>query len=120
MDAQMKAKEKWSPIILEMEESGQSARCWCREHDVNVDQFYYWRRKLGMNQQGRKVPSTQDTGGTPGIAEIRLVLPQDHRPASEPLFQPQVMIKSESFQVYVGTGFDDETLRRVLGVVKTC
>ena len=120
MDTQMEAEKKWRPIILEMEQSSQSARCWCREHGISVNQFYYWRKKLDMNQQDRKGLSTQNINSTPGIAEIKIVLPQEQGLATKPLFHPQVMIKSDDFQVYVGTEFDDEVLRRVLGVVRTC
>ena len=54
MDAHQEALQKWEPIILAVAESNQSARLWCREHNISVDQFYYWRKKLGLNQQDRK------------------------------------------------------------------
>ena len=120
MDAHQEALQKWEPIILAVAESNQSARLWCREHNISVDQFYYWRKKLGLNQQDRKDSLPQDTDCSPGVAEIKLVFPPSRETAANPLFQPQVMIKSNDFQVYVESDFNDGILIRVLGVVKTC
>ena len=118
MDVNPEAVNKWQPIIEEAESSNQSARSWCKEHGINVDQFYYWRKKLIMSQQ--EVSTSKNTSGTTGIAEVKLVLRQDQEVTTHALSHPQVMIKVEDFQVYVGTNFDDDVLRRVLGVVKTC
>ena len=118
MDVQQEMAEKWLPIISEAQESSLSARAWCREHDISVDRFYYWRRKLSGNHQSAHLP--KGTEGPTGIAQVNLVLHQAQEASPHSLAQPQVMIKIDDFQVYVGASFEDEVLRRVLGVVKAC
>ena len=126
MHGSSEAAKKWRPLILEMERSKKSARVWCSENNIRVNQFYYWRKKLNLHEHSHDDESSEDRKAKPrkanapsGIAEIRLVIPQEKKP-DQPLFKPEVMIKAEGLQLYVGAGFDDETLRKVLGVVKTC
>jgi len=118
MDIQQDMAEKWLPIISEAQKSNLSARAWCKQHGISVDKFYYWRRKLSRDNQGAHLP--KGPAGPTGIAQVNLVLRQDQEASSHSLAQPQVMIKIDDFQVYVGASFDDEVLRRVLGVVKAC
>jgi transposase-like protein len=39
-------REKWRGIIRGAEASGLSLRAYCKQHDVDLSQFYYWRRAL--------------------------------------------------------------------------
>lgn len=36
----------WRPLIEQWRRSGQAQKAFCREHDLNYDQFVYWRRKF--------------------------------------------------------------------------
>ncbi len=36
----------WQPHIEQWQQSGQTQRAFCREHELNYDQFVYWRKKL--------------------------------------------------------------------------
>lgn len=38
--------QSWSSIIRECKNSGIYVKDWCAEHDVNVQQFYYWQRQI--------------------------------------------------------------------------
>ena len=118
MDIHQEMAKKWRSIISEAGKSNLSARAWCREHCISVDQFYYWRKKLSEDCQGPHLPNV--AAGHTGIAQVNLVLRQEQETSAHSLAQPQVMIKIDDFQVYVGASFDDDVLRRVLGVVKVC
>ena len=39
-------RENWRGIIRGAEASGLSLRAYCRQHEVDLSQFYYWRRVL--------------------------------------------------------------------------
>ena len=39
-------ERRWRAVISEWEESGQSARAFCRDHKFNLHTFYGWCREL--------------------------------------------------------------------------
>lgn len=36
----------WRPLVETWRRSGQAQKAFCRERDLNYDQFVYWRRKF--------------------------------------------------------------------------
>ena len=74
--AEMAARrEKWRGIIHAAEASGLSLRAYCKQHEVDLSQFYYWRRVL--QAEGRQAAQkaargafvlvqAPGRGGTPG------------------------------------------------------
>lgn len=39
-------KEQWKELVLKQRDSGLSIQRWCRQNQVVVHNFYYWRDKL--------------------------------------------------------------------------
>jgi transposase-like protein len=37
---------QWTPIIQDCHNSGMTIRSWCRENNVNANQFHYWQRRI--------------------------------------------------------------------------
>lgn len=37
---------EWKEKISEQQQSGLSVAAWCRQHDIAVQRFFYWRDKL--------------------------------------------------------------------------
>jgi hypothetical protein len=37
---------KWTEIISECRNSGQTVSVWCAEHDINPKSYYYWLKKV--------------------------------------------------------------------------
>lgn len=37
---------QWTPIIRDCHNSGMTIRSWCRENNVNLNQFHYWQRRI--------------------------------------------------------------------------
>jgi len=51
-------REKWRGIIRGAEASGLSLRAYCKQHEVDLSQFYYWRRVLqAEGRQGEQKAS---------------------------------------------------------------
>ncbi|MDD4590340.1 MAG: hypothetical protein PHG06_07925 [Parabacteroides sp.] len=40
----------WEQRLAEYENSGQTIKAWCQEQAIKEHQFYYWRKKLCMEQ----------------------------------------------------------------------
>lgn len=40
------SEENWKKLLEEWQSSGKKISVWCREHDIGVHVFYYWRDKL--------------------------------------------------------------------------
>jgi transposase-like protein len=37
---------KWTQIIQECNNSGQTVSAWCQEHNISKNSYYYWLRKV--------------------------------------------------------------------------
>ena len=45
LEHQQKLTE-WSMLIDGQKHSGQTVAAWCREHNISIRRFYYWRKQL--------------------------------------------------------------------------
>lgn len=45
LEHQQKLTE-WSTLIDGQKHSGQTVAAWCREHNIGIRRFYYWRKQL--------------------------------------------------------------------------
>lgn len=46
-------REKWEGRIADFTSSGQSGAAWCASNQINLQQFYYWKKRLmSENQTG--------------------------------------------------------------------
>lgn len=65
-------------ILRACEESGQTIRAYCYENGINECSYYYWKRKLRLQESvGESLASRQeaaiDSASTPAIADITLM-----------------------------------------------
>ncbi|WP_066190782.1 IS66 family insertion sequence element accessory protein TnpA [Gracilibacillus timonensis] len=62
---------EWEARMKEWKESGRNVAQWCREHDVNVHQMYYWKQRLQKENADTKETANwlpvQVTEGSPVI-----------------------------------------------------
>jgi hypothetical protein len=89
----------WRGIIEKQGVSGQSAAAFCREHNINIHQFYWWR--------GRFRKETSE-GNEPGFFELV--------PCSKSQHSGIRIRLSDGLWIEVEQGFDPLTLR---GVIET-
>jgi transposase-like protein len=47
---------QWEQRLAEYETSGKSIATWCKEHSIRVNQFYYWRKRLRLDQTIKDQP----------------------------------------------------------------
>jgi len=43
----------WQSLVGKQMESGLTAAAFCREHQINQDRFYHWRRRLQNEESGK-------------------------------------------------------------------
>ncbi len=95
-------RREWSGVVERWSESGLSGAEFCRQHELSVQRFYGWRRRLGRGASGgggRFVPLSftgQDTGC--GIA----------------------VVIGERMRLELSAGFDQHELLRVIRILSPC
>ena len=96
----------WQKLVDQQSDSGLSGAAFCREHNINPQRFYHWRRRFKENE-----PGTMSTGffqlvscSTHSDSGIRISL-------------------GDELHIEIDRGFDPFTLRTVIeavGARKSC
>lgn len=124
----------WKKIIQEAEAYDGTNIDWMRKHGITEGSYYYWHsvlRKEGM-LDSEDEPELKEShlpelvgkqaGDAQGFVEYTPQIPRQE-PFAEPsriqecLFNPQLMVLKKGIQIYVGNGFHENTLSRLLEVV---
>ena len=130
--------DQWKAWILEWKASGMQIKGWCNLKGLDCTVFYRWRRKF--IDKGELNPNTFEDMGTekcndsdahaPAVVQINLSdLDQkiDHlpdsssrAPVSECVLSSQLVIEApiSGYRVYVGNDFSQETLKRIMEVLR--
>ena len=93
-----RSKKQWQKILFAQPTSGLSISQYCKNKNINISNFYAWRKRLSSNESSK-----------PGF--IRL---------NKPLFPTLKDLRIETpngYKIEVN-GFDELTLQRVLGLLK--
>lgn len=96
-------------------ESGLTVQDYCFAHGLPVHTFHNWRRRLKKTTpvpDGRAIESR--VPAKPVFAEVLVVLPECLSPASV----VEVVLRGER-RLRVEPGFDEETLRRLVGLLES-
>lgn len=105
----------WRGIVTGQPASGLSIRQWCERHEVSPPSFYVWRRELARRDAERQ---TAIDGASPReFVELRLARDAVAEPTCSPR-QAALQIVVSGTRIEVGAGFDGETLKRLLGVLR--
>jgi transposase-like protein len=90
----------WRTIIDKHTESGMSAAAFCKQHEINPQRFYFWRRRFHRD------PTS--------AGFIRLV------PTSNTAFSGvRVALSDHGITLEVDRGFDSLTLRETIDALRT-
>ena len=126
-------QEHWNRIVREAYKSRIPVTRWCAEHNIRSNHFYRWSKKLGYTKDGKKTKKC-----------LTLIESQDQQESAHiipavPLFVevpaqtlggfvevensyhanvPLIMIQAGSYQIGVLDGFNEQTLSKVLGVIR--
>jgi hypothetical protein len=114
--ARSAARERfWRRLVSRQPASGLSIRGWCARRRVSEPSFYAWRRELARRDAERR--SDLDVASSPKFIELRV--PAAAAPESAWSAGPAaIQLLVSGARIEVGPGFDDETLRRLLGVLR--
>lgn len=93
--------EEWRKHFDEQPKCGKTVSDYCRENGLTVHKFYYWRARLNEDEDGK---------GQSRFVECRL----------KQSVSPLVLECMGGHRLHIGLGFDEETLKRVLGVLARC
>jgi hypothetical protein len=93
----------WENHIGKWELSGLSQVEYCRENDIKVKSFRYWKRRVGR------------LGGAPALVEVPF--PQPSTPSPCAVSSQLCLVIDQKYRIEIGKGFDPEDLERLLRVV---
>ncbi len=102
--AKPEVPSRWSGLISEQRESGETVEAFCRERGLTTSQFYTWRKRLR------------------GSVAERFLEVQVARTAVQPAPAQRIAIEirlAEARSVLVEPGFDPEHLRAVVAALET-
>lgn len=128
--AKRKSREEWAETIEAAARSGLRISEFCRKNEVSTNYFYRYALLLGYTSGGKRtekwfaaVSRTSENGALSTDVQALVPVPvQTVRMAWEstdiPPVQPQISILHDSFRIDIGDGFSQDTLRRVLEVVR--
>ena len=126
----------WIPVIQSATHSSKTRNAWCAEHDISLQQFYYWQRAVRkyVLQHPECAPAEPDHGDVslpaeasssgPVFYEVSLTdeksVVQAVSPESEsnPAFTPEVMMEVGGIRLLIGKGVSEETLSTVMSVIR--
>jgi transposase-like protein len=97
-------RSKWSGLIAEQSESGETVEAFCRERGLTTSQFYTWRKRLR------------------GAVAERFLEVQVAKPAAWPTLSKRGTIEirlAEGRCVLVEPGFDPDHLRAIVAALES-
>jgi hypothetical protein len=108
MRASDERSSNWSSVIARQAASGGSVAGWCRDQEINVQQFHYWRKRLGSAPE-----LTARSGGPEPVQWLAV------DPVSVPAARSGVTLRVGQVSIDVDAGFDRFLLSEVLGVLES-
>lgn len=126
--------EQWKEWILECRNSGLSIKEWCECHNLRDNLFFRWRRRLidrgELDEFLYKKEEAKSSGGNPVLPQVVQVnlhaspslagsAPNRENFPADNIISSRIMIETpiNGCHIFVGTGFSQDTLRKVLEVV---
>jgi transposase-like protein len=79
-------KQKMLTYYKEWQESGLGKKAYCSQKGLNASTFFYWIRKLALQNQALSAPATS-LASAAGFKELILPAPVEIAATSEPLLE---------------------------------
>jgi len=92
----------WQKLVAQQTEGGLSAAAFCREHNINPQRFYHWRRRF----------QKEDPNSSSNFFEL---IPCSSRPLGSGI---RIHLGDE-LHIEIDRGFDPLTLRTVIEAIGT-
>ena len=94
-----RSKKQWQKILFAQSTSGLSISQYCKNKNINISNFYAWRKRLESKESPKPGFLRLNKPSFPTLRDLRIETPN-------------------GYKIEVN-GFDELTLQRVLGMVKT-
>jgi len=101
---QIFTKSQWIKKIELWNQSGQSARAWCRENQLIYTTFMGWRKRLKLNLLPTPSPNLVKTQ----FKELKNVLQKP----------PEISLEYDGILIHLQAEFDAALLKRCLAVLR--
>ena len=99
--------EYWEQQVSEWRVSGLNVRDWCRSHQIDVKQFYSWKKYL-ENQKPKEID----------FAEVTSVAACDLNQAAKSINDSSLILRYNGMELSVSDGFHPGTLLLLLRTLK--
>ena len=127
-------RERWNRIVMEAYASRQPIAHWCAEHSIRTNNFHRWSKKLGYTKDGKRtekclalIEGQGENVAAPIIPASPLFVEVPAQtlgcftdPATGPFSAagPLITIQAGNYQIGIRDGFSEQTLSKVLEVVR--
>ena len=126
-------QEHWNSIVAEAYRSRMPITRWCAEHNIRTNHFHRWSKKLGYTKDGKKTEKCLALIESQDQPEPARIVPEaplfvevpaqalDGFVEVESSFRtvvPLIMIQAGNYQIGVPDGFNEQTLSKILGVIR--
>jgi hypothetical protein len=102
----------WRKHVQQWQRSGATQSQYCREQDLSIAAFHWWRRKLAPGQPGVDPQKEQPTSPTPTFTEIRI--PAVGTPAAAYAYE---IILPNRTEVRLRQNFDAEAVAALISLL---
>lgn len=102
--------QTWSSIIRECKSSGMYVKDWCLEHDVNVQQFYYWQRQIR-----EALGSSLESENSDSVNFVRL--DTNNHNTNTPYSKPDMALNMGNIQLEINNTASPKLIADVLRVL---
>lgn len=99
-------RSMWEQYLAEYETSGQTVKAWCQEQAIKESRFYYWQRKMRMEQTQKEQPVKW------------LSLDLDHHKQASLSFDC-ITVNIGQATIELRTGFDQDLFREIVQALQT-
>lgn len=99
----LELKKEWEARIAAYKSSGQSGAAWCAANQINLHQFYYWKRRLTSDDQ----PKSQSTNWLSFNISNSSDIHSDH-----------ILIRIGEVAIQVKQGYDPKLLLTIIQTLR--
>ena len=102
--------KKWTQIVEECRNSGQTAVKWCAEKDINIKTYYYWQRRV-CNAVCNELAITNNVEQSPAFAEVILPVKKSSEVA--------ITLNINNISLQIHNGADESVISQTLRILKS-
>lgn len=94
-------KQQWKENILKQRQSKLSMASWCRQNEIAIHTFYYWKSKLFPK------PTLDRSAFTEAVEEKKK-------------FVDEIVLEYHGFNIHLNEHFNPSTLKKCLEALRKC